>query len=177
MRAAGSRAPRPLWLVLILAAGARQALLARQRRPAPRPRASGQRPDRRPAPPGPTDRGAVSSVGDGIYGVDHEGRVTFINPSGARALGYEPHDLHGTQRPRPVPRPGRGLRSVPVEGRYVADAIREGMLATARRTSTSVPTGPRSPWRSRPARSSTRTGCKGAVVAFRDVTQRREVDR
>lgn len=37
----------------------------------------------------------LDSVADGIYGVDLEGRVTFINPAGARALGYTPEELVG----------------------------------------------------------------------------------
>ncbi|MGA2168832.1 MAG: PAS domain S-box protein [Terracidiphilus sp.] len=41
----------------------------------------------------------LESVGDGIYGIDLEGRLTFINQAAARALGYTPeqltgHDLH-----------------------------------------------------------------------------------
>jgi len=37
----------------------------------------------------------LEAVGDGIYGIDLEGRLTFINPAGARALGYEPEQLIG----------------------------------------------------------------------------------
>ncbi|HWE86467.1 MAG TPA: PAS domain S-box protein [Terracidiphilus sp.] len=35
----------------------------------------------------------LESVGDGIYGIDLEGRVTFINEAGARALGYRAEQL------------------------------------------------------------------------------------
>jgi len=37
----------------------------------------------------------LQSVGDGIYGVDLDGRLTFINEAGARALGYTPEQLAG----------------------------------------------------------------------------------
>jgi two-component system, OmpR family, sensor histidine kinase VicK len=37
----------------------------------------------------------LESVDDGIYGIDLEGRLTFINEAGARALGYEPQQLTG----------------------------------------------------------------------------------
>ncbi len=37
----------------------------------------------------------LESVGDGIYGIDLEGRLTFINQAGARALGYAPEQLTG----------------------------------------------------------------------------------
>ncbi|HUV68979.1 MAG TPA: PAS domain S-box protein [Terracidiphilus sp.] len=37
----------------------------------------------------------LESVGDGIYGIDMEGKLTFINEAGARALGYEAQELEG----------------------------------------------------------------------------------
>lgn len=37
----------------------------------------------------------LESAGDGIYGIDLEGRLTFINEAGARALGYTPEQLTG----------------------------------------------------------------------------------
>jgi len=40
----------------------------------------------------------LESVGDGIFGIDLEGRFTFINQAAARSLGYTPDDLTG----RPV---------------------------------------------------------------------------
>ena len=37
----------------------------------------------------------LESVGDGIYGIDLNGRLTFINEAGAKALGYEAEELTG----------------------------------------------------------------------------------
>jgi two-component system, OmpR family, sensor histidine kinase VicK len=37
----------------------------------------------------------LQSVGDGIYGIDLSGRLTFINEAGAQALGYTAEDLAG----------------------------------------------------------------------------------
>ena len=37
----------------------------------------------------------LESVGDGIYGIDLDGRLTFINQAGAVALGYTPEQLIG----------------------------------------------------------------------------------
>lgn len=37
----------------------------------------------------------LESVGDGIYGIDLEGKLTFINEAGARALGYNAEELTG----------------------------------------------------------------------------------
>ena len=37
----------------------------------------------------------LESVGDGIYGLDLEGRVTVVNPAAAQMLGYRPQELLG----------------------------------------------------------------------------------
>jgi two-component system sensor histidine kinase VicK len=37
----------------------------------------------------------LESVGDGIYGIDLEGQLTFINEAGANALAYKAEDLTG----------------------------------------------------------------------------------
>jgi two-component system, OmpR family, sensor histidine kinase VicK len=37
----------------------------------------------------------LEAVGDGIYGIDLEGRLTFINEAGVRALGYTAAELTG----------------------------------------------------------------------------------
>lgn len=38
----------------------------------------------------------LQSVGEGIYGIDLEGKLTFINEAGASALGYTPEQLTGS---------------------------------------------------------------------------------
>jgi PAS domain S-box-containing protein len=35
----------------------------------------------------------LNAVGEGIFGVDLEGRTTFVNPAAARMLGYSPEEL------------------------------------------------------------------------------------
>ncbi len=37
----------------------------------------------------------LDSVGDGIYGMDLEGRILFANAAGARILGYSPEEVQG----------------------------------------------------------------------------------
>ena len=37
----------------------------------------------------------LESAGEGIYGTDTEGRITFINPAAAELLGYQPEELIG----------------------------------------------------------------------------------
>ncbi len=36
--------------------------------------------------------GILRSVGDGVYGVDNEGRISFVNPACRRILGYAPQE-------------------------------------------------------------------------------------
>lgn len=37
----------------------------------------------------------LEAAGEGIYGVDAQGKTTFVNPAAARMLGYTPEDLLG----------------------------------------------------------------------------------
>jgi PAS domain S-box-containing protein len=37
----------------------------------------------------------LQSSADGLYGVDNEGRITFINPAGCQMLGYRPDEVVG----------------------------------------------------------------------------------
>ena len=46
--------------------------------------------------------GILGSVGDGVYGVDQQGVITFINPTGLRLLGYAEED-------QLIGKPARGL--------------------------------------------------------------------
>ncbi len=39
----------------------------------------------------------LNSVAEGICGVDHDGRATFINPAAARMLGYRPEEIAGAR--------------------------------------------------------------------------------
>ncbi|CCQ72861.1 transporter substrate-binding domain-containing protein [Magnetospira sp. QH-2] len=39
----------------------------------------------------------LESVGEGVFGVDREGHVTFINPAALGMLGYDPEDLLGNK--------------------------------------------------------------------------------
>jgi len=40
-------------------------------------------------------RQILESTGDGLYGLDDEGRITFVNPAACQMLGYEPEELAG----------------------------------------------------------------------------------
>ncbi|WP_166139905.1 sensor histidine kinase [Nocardioides ochotonae] len=174
-----------LWCVLMLAVGARQVLLTldntRLRRGLER-RVREQTADlRRMAR---QNQVLVSSVGDGIYGVDEHGALTFLNPSGARALGYRPDDLLGRDAHQLFHAPALDGAAYPWSGCYVAEAISEGKVAVAENDTYVRADGHTFPVEITASplvdRDDDREGdevVRGAVVVFRDMTQRREVDR
>ena len=85
-----------VWLSLVLVAGARQVLLTLDNTALRR--GLEERVELQTAHLRRLNRQTevlLTSVGDGIYGVDDRGCITFINPSGAEALGYSPRDLLG----------------------------------------------------------------------------------
>jgi two-component system sensor histidine kinase VicK len=119
----------------------------------------------------------LDSVGDGIWGVDMEGRVTFINRSGAEMLGYTPQELlgqnmhalvhysHPDGSPYPAeecPLTGSPTRETPL---HVTDDV------FWRKDGTSLPVE----YVACPLVENGRAD--GIVVAFTDVTERRRLDR
>lgn len=119
----------------------------------------------------------VDAVGDGIYGVDHDGLVTFVNPAAARALGFAPpaligHDAHVFFH---APRPGG--EPFPAAECYVTEAIRDGVATNAEEDTYLRSDGLAVPVEVTATPLYEAGRVTGAVVVFRDVTQRREVDR
>lgn len=119
----------------------------------------------------------VTSVGDGIYGVDWDGRITFLNPSGARALGVDVGTLLGKRAHQEFHGPQEDGSPYPWTGCYVTEAIRHGVVASAEEDVYVRADGSSFPVEitSSPIVDDDRV--TGAVVVFRDVTQRRELDR
>ncbi len=50
----------------------------------------------------------LDAAGEGVFGLDNENRISFINPAGARILGYAPEQLLG-RRPGEIDDHGRAL--------------------------------------------------------------------
>lgn len=119
----------------------------------------------------------LESVADGIYGVDPAGRVTFINAAGARLLGALAVDLVGRNAHDTFHAPAEDGTPYPVQHCYITEAVRDGITAAAeldvyrRLDGREVPV--------EVTASPLRDGdvIRGAVVAFRDVTERRAVER
>ena len=119
----------------------------------------------------------LDSVGDGIWGMDLEGRLTFINRSGAAMLGYSPQELLGQNMHALV------HHSHPDGSPY---AIEDCPIASSVKRDTPLQVDDDVFWRkdghSLPVQY---VACPlvengrvdGVVVAFTDITERRRLDR
>lgn len=167
-----------LWVVMVTAAGVRQTLLssdnARLRRGLEHQVAEQTADLRRLAR---HNEVLVTSVGDGVYGVDHEGRVTFVNPSAAAALGFTTSELTGRKAHETFHGPGADGAPFPWSGCYVHEAIQHGSLVLAEEDEYVRADGTVFPVEITASPLLDESEVLGAVVVFRDVTQRREVDR
>ena len=127
----------------------------------------------------------VDSVADGVYGVDSQGLVTFVNPAAVTALGFRRRDILGHQAHalfhdhnagwagRPRIRSGR--RHDPC---YLTAVISDGVAISGVEDVYRDAEGRPDSGRGHRQPAGRRTDASaGPCVVFRDVTQRREVDR
>ena len=126
----------------------------------------------------------LESVGDGIYGVDLDGRVTVVNPAAAQMLGYKPNELLGRNLHELVLHThADGTPHPESESHILAaiknlDTVRVANDVFWRKDGTSFPVE----YVARPQIDSSgesHSGGKaiGVVVAFTDTTERRALDR
>lgn len=115
----------------------------------------------------------LESANEGIFGLDLDGVTTFINPMGARMLGYEPAELVGRNNhdvihhtlPDGTPIDPQSCRMLGVMRTGQDVQVSEEVLW--RRDGTSFPVE----YRATPIRS--HGPIIGAVVVFHDITERR----
>jgi PAS domain S-box-containing protein len=119
----------------------------------------------------------VEAVGEGIYGVDPDGLITFVNPAAAQALGYAAGVLTGRDAHATFHARGPDGNQLPQELCYITEAIREGLVSTAEDDSYVRSDGRLLPVEVTTTPLTEDDAVVGAVVIFRDVTQRREVER
>ena len=119
----------------------------------------------------------LSSVADGIYGVDTEGRITMVNRATVKLLGRSEAELRGANAHDLFHAPRSDGTPFPYDGCYIAEATTSGLTASGEDDvylrgdgRTMVVEATASPLRGE-------EGISGAVVVFRDVSQRREMDR
>lgn len=118
----------------------------------------------------------LRAAGEGIYGVNAEGKTTFVNPVAERILGWSAEELVGTNIHATVHHTHHDGRHYPHEDCPIYAAFRDGAVHQVddevfwRKDGTPV-------WveyTSTPIRD--RGVVVGAVIVFRDVSQRREAD-
>ena len=119
----------------------------------------------------------LDSVGEGIYGLDTAGRTTFINPTGARLLGYRPEELLGLSihelahhtRPDGTPYPATECPNLDSYASGVPHFVRDEVFW--RKDGSSFPVE----YYSTPVREDDGS-LVGAVVVFRDVTEEKATE-
>ncbi len=120
----------------------------------------------------------VNSVGDGIYGVDQAGLITFVNPAAARVLGLCAARPDRPRTPTPMFHADAPDGShYPADSCYITEAIRDRVVTNAEEDSYLRADGLPIPVEVTATPLIVDGEAIGAVVVFRDVTQRREVDR
>jgi PAS domain S-box-containing protein len=119
----------------------------------------------------------LESVADGIYGVDLEGRVTFINAAAASTLGAAAADLVGREAHTTFHAASADASAHLPEHCHITQALRDGITATAEQDVYRRLDGKDVPVEVTTSPLRDDGGIRGAVVAFRDVTERREMER
>jgi|GEM_PF-2748032 len=119
----------------------------------------------------------LNAAGDGIYGTNPDGRVTFVNPAAASLLGYTVSDLLGKPIHAIIHRPGVAQGKDVPEECPVCWVGKDGLPRQGddvffwRRDRSSFP----AEYVSTPIREGGRL--VGTVVTFRDITDRRAVEQ
>jgi len=117
----------------------------------------------------------LESVGEGIHGIDKDGRIIFENSVAAKLLGYTVEELRGKLAHDTMHHSRRDGTPFPVEHCAIHAAKRDGVVRTVedevfwRKDGSSFPVE----YTTAPIRNE-RNEITGAVVAFRDVTERKE---
>ncbi|MFC1847848.1 PAS domain S-box protein [Chloroflexota bacterium] len=119
----------------------------------------------------------LEAAGEGIYGLDTEGKTTFVNPAAARMLGYKPEDLIGQLHHELVHHSRQDGGVYPQSQCPIYAAFKDGTVHTSvdnevfwRKDGTSFAVE----YTSTPVID--RGNIVGAVVTFRDITERKRME-
>lgn len=121
--------------------------------------------------------GILGSVGDGVYGVDNTGEITFINPAARSILGYDEHEAIGRSAHELFHYALEDGTPNPVENCFLQHAYAGGGELSARasvfwhRQRRAVPVE----CTVFPLRIEGRL--EGSVIAFRDISERRLLEK
>lgn len=118
----------------------------------------------------------LSSVGEGIFGVDTDGNVTFVNPAAAKMIGREPAEMIGKYMHALIHHTRADGTPYPGEDCPNYGAFKDGLVHRVtdevywRKDGTGFPVR----YMSTPIRDSGRL--VGAVVVFEDVTEQKKLE-
>jgi PAS domain S-box-containing protein len=118
----------------------------------------------------------LESAGEGIYGLDQEGKTTFVNAAAARILGYQAGELIGKPEHALFHRARPDGSPYPAQECPIGDAIRRGVPHHVdnevfwRKDGSSIPVE----YLSAPMRDDGRV--IGGVVTFQEITERRRAE-
>lgn len=119
----------------------------------------------------------LQSAGEGICGLDRSGKITFVNPAAASMLGYQPHELIGAAQHELFHHSRADGSPRPREECSLCSALADGSRIHCeedvfwRKDGTGVPVE----YTCAPMYDGRQL--KGAVVIFRDTSQRKELER
>ncbi|UBF24519.1 GAF domain-containing protein [Kovacikia minuta CCNUW1] len=119
----------------------------------------------------------LNSAGEGIYGLDLQGKITFANPAAARMLGYEVAELIGQWMHTLLNHSRSDGTPYLLSESPIYDTLRDGTRQSKaedlfrRRDGSSFPVE----YVSTPIRE--QNGIVGAVVIFKDITDRQIVEQ
>jgi len=118
----------------------------------------------------------LESTGEGIYGVDLEGRCTFINNAGASLLGYRAEDLIGQSMHTLIHHTRRDGSPYPAEACSIYRAYRTGQVCRA--DDEVLWRGDGSCFPAEFSSSPLYEGgiLTGAVITFRDIAERKRAE-
>ena len=119
----------------------------------------------------------LAAAGEGIYGLDNQGKTTFVNPAAAKMLGYEPgeligqyhHELVHYSKPNGMPYPSQ---QCPIYAAFKDGVVRTNVNDEVfwRKDGTSFQVE----YTSNPIIED--GNVVGAVVTFRDITERKKIE-
>ncbi len=118
----------------------------------------------------------LNSAGEGIYGLDRDGKTTFVNPAAAKMLGWEVHQLLGRPMHQVAHHSKRDGTRYPAEECPILAAARDGGVHRAadevlwRKDGTCFP----AEYITNPIREG--ESIVGAVVTFTDITERKKAE-
>jgi PAS domain S-box-containing protein len=118
----------------------------------------------------------LESTADGMYGLDVNGRITFVNPAAARMLGRSEREITGKLENEIVRRLREDGGEIP-EGETSAATLRRGVLIRSRDTVFTRIDGVSFPVDYNASPIIENSAVIGAVVSFSDITAMKLAER